>query len=168
MVEEEVVVDGTSIGAASEMRDPLPDVIGHLREDGNQIHMSQAALAEVANILGQKAALPLILDPAQCHPRNHPHLVVVAMKTAGVDQSATPFPQTDETAGGPGEVQTTVIEIDPLPAVIHRAHELPEETEDKDPSPAVFPRLLYGIGAREDIPLGRGQDLSLQVEPAVT
>lgn len=64
-------------------------------------------------------------------------------------------------AGGPGDtVQTTVIDIDPLPAVIHRAHVLPEETEgDKDPfRPAVYPRRLHGIGARDDILLYRGQD----------
>ncbi|KAF7117851.1 hypothetical protein CNMCM5793_007154 [Aspergillus hiratsukae] len=51
-------------------------------------------------------------------------------------------------------VQTTVIELDPFPAVIHRAHLLPEETEgDESLSlPAVRPvRLLPETGAEGKI-----------------
>lgn len=51
-----------------------------------------------------------------------------------VDQLAVPPHQTEEIARGRGDVVLiTVIEQDPYPAVILRAHVLPEETEDKDP-----------------------------------
>ena len=67
--------------------------------------------------------------------------------------------QTDVvTEGRRDTVQTTVIETDPLPAVIHHAHVLPEETEgDNDPT---SPHHLHAeIGAREDTPLYPGHDL---------
>lgn len=59
-------------------------------------------------------------------------------------------------------VQTTVIELDPFPAVIHRAHVLPEETEgDEDLSlPAVHPvRLLPETGAEGKTDPAPGQGL---------
>ena len=93
------------------------------------------------------------------------------MRTAdAAAHPAAPFLQTDGTAGGRGStVQTTVIEKDPLPAVIHHAHVLPEETEDNDPShPAASPRLPHvGIGAPEDTHQCRGLDLGLRIAPVV-
>ncbi|KAH2989426.1 hypothetical protein KXV25_009285 [Aspergillus fumigatus] len=59
---------------------------------------------------------------------------------------------------------TTVIELDPFPAVIHRAHVLPEETKgDEDLSlPAVHPvRLLPETGAEGKAAPTPGQGLGL-------
>lgn len=159
-----------STGADSEMHIPLPGVIVPLHEDANRILMSRADPVGAAAILGQKAVLSPPRDPDldQYHPLDHRHLVDVAMRTGDVAvQSATPFLPTGGIVGGQ-EVQTTVIEIDPLPAVIRRAHVLPEETEGRDPSPTVFPRLLRGIGVREDTPLCRGHDPGHRIALAVT
>lgn len=129
--------------------------------------MFRQARAGAADTLGHRAALLLTLhrDPDLCHLPGHRRLVAAAMKTGPVDetgvvaQSAALLLQTGVVAGGRGDtVQTTVIETDPLPAVIHRAHVLPEETEgDKDPS---RPHHQHAeIGAREDTPPYRGHDL---------
>lgn len=169
MAEVEAVEAELSTGAGSETHIPLPDVTVPLHEDANQIPMCRADPVEAAAILGQKAVLSPLRDlgPEQCRPLDRHHLAAVAMRTGAAVQSATPFLPTDGSTGGQEEVQTTVIEIDPLPAVIHRAHVLPDETEGKDPSPTVFPLLLRGIGVREDTPLCQGHDLGPWIAVAV-
>lgn len=128
--------------------------------------MFQQPRAEPAVTLGHQAALLLPLD-LNLHLFHRPgrRLVDAAMRTDTAVETVTAahlvvlFPPTDVIARGRGDtVQTTVIETDPLPAMIHRAHVLPEETEgDKDPT---RPHHLHAeIGAREDTPPYRGHGL---------
>jgi serine/arginine repetitive matrix protein 1 len=136
--------------------------------------MFRQARAGAADTLDRQAALllPLARDLDLCHLPGRRRLVAAATRTGTIDetvvvaQSAALFLQTGVVAGGRGDtVQTTVIETDPLPAVIHRAHVLPEETEgDKDPT---RPRHQHAeIGAREDIRC-RGHDPSPGLAPVV-
>jgi serine/arginine repetitive matrix protein 1 len=81
---------------------------------------------------GRRAPLPPALVP---FPHLDPHLVDAyqAETDTGINVAArrvAPSLQKEETTGDREDaVQTTVIELDPFPAVIHRAHVLPEETE---------------------------------------
>lgn len=158
------------------MRDLLPGASDRLLEGANQTPMFRLGLVEAVAgaTLGQKAALLHVhdRDPVP-HPHlDLPHLVAVTMKTVNaVVHPPIPFLRTDGTAGSRRDtVQITVIEKDPFPAVIHRAHVLPEETEeDNDPShPAASLRPPRGeVGAREDTPQCRGPDLGLRFAPVV-
>ncbi|GFF88266.1 hypothetical protein IFM53868_05437 [Aspergillus udagawae] len=81
---------------------------------------------------GRRAPLPPALVP---FPHLDPHLVDAYQTETdtGINVAArrvAPSLQKEETTGDREDaVQTTVIELDPFPAVIHRAHVLPEETE---------------------------------------
>ena len=99
-----------------------------LRPGGISILMSRPVLAEVAG--------PLNLPPTHDLLRDHHCLADEAMEV-GVELIATvdgptagQCPQIEGIGESEGDaVQTTVIELEPIPAAIHHAHVLPEETE---------------------------------------
>ncbi|KAJ5714836.1 uncharacterized protein N7483_012017 [Penicillium malachiteum] len=99
----------------------------------NSILTSHLAPTEVADQLG-----PLLdLDPPPA-PHLAPHHVA-AIKNDVIDPqivsvaaiTVDPLPPMHETAEKRDAIRTTVIDTDPLPAVNHPAHELPEETDGK-------------------------------------
>ncbi|KAF7163478.1 hypothetical protein CNMCM5623_008379 [Aspergillus felis] len=109
--------------------------------------------AGAVDLQGRPAPLPPALVP---FPHLGPRLVDAyqAETDTAINVAAprvAPSLQKEETTGDREDaVQTTVIELDPFPAVIHRAHVLPEETEGDEhlSLPAVHPgHLLPATGA---------------------
>lgn len=124
----------------------------------------------------------LVLPPRLGHHPLVANASQVGTETGVADRLAALYLQTG--TGSRGDVVLiTVIELDPFPAVIHRAHVLPEETDgDGDPFlPAVHPvHLLPGTGAEktliQDLVLGRvglmigapdGEDLRLTLHELI-
>ncbi|KAG2024762.1 hypothetical protein GB937_003461 [Aspergillus fischeri] len=122
-------------------------------QDENLILTFPQVRAGAVGLRDRPAPLPPALVP---FPHLDRHLVDAyqAETDTGINVAAPRvalFLQKEETTGDREDAaQTTVIELDPFPAVIHRAHVLPEETKgDEDLSlPAVHPiRLLPETGA---------------------
>ena len=118
------------------------------------------ALVEVAGLLDPQAALvraPYL--PLGHHRRLVDSAFLLTTDPDDVDRLAALCPRTVEIADGPGDaVLITVIVLDPLPAVNHHAHAVPEETDgDGDPFlPAVHHvHLSTEIGGEEEAPLDR-------------
>ncbi|KAF5864743.1 Serine/arginine repetitive matrix protein 1 [Aspergillus alliaceus] len=105
----------------------------------------------------------LVLPPRLGHHPRVANASQAGTETGVADRLAALYLQTG--TGSRGDVVLiTVIELDPFPAMIHRAHVLPEETDgDGDPFlPAVHPvHLLPGTGAEkiliQDLVLGRAR-----------
>lgn len=165
-VEIEISIDALGEIHGHRLGDGALVAIGNL-QGGNRTPMFQQPRAEPAVTLGHQAALflPLDLSLHLFHRPGRRRLVDATMRTGIAVETVIAahlvvlFRRTDVIARGRGDtVQATVIETDPLPAMIHRAHVLPEETEgDKDPT---RPHHLHAdIGAREDTPPYQGHDL---------
>lgn len=174
-VVEEVVEVEISIDAPLGIRDHPQDGGAHPAIESlqgeNQTCMFRQQGVAAAGGPDRQAALLLPHDPDLCRRPDHlpgdDAMMTAIDETAVAIQPVALFLRRDLIARGRGDtVQTTVTEIDPLPAVIHHAHVLPEETEgDKD---SIRPRHLRAeIGARDDTPLYRGHGLSPLLVPAV-
>lgn len=136
-----------------------------LDQDGSQTPMFRDVHTEAVDRLGHHPARYPVL-----RHRHARHLVEHAGTVVGV-RSAAPCRQTGVIIEGLREdvaVQTTVIDIDLLPAMIYRAHLLPDETdEDDDPfRRAVCRHRLYvEVAGGAATLLLQGQDLGRWLTP---
>ncbi|THC88400.1 hypothetical protein EYZ11_012150 [Aspergillus tanneri] len=144
--------------------DTVVTVFETFRLDGSSIRTSPQVPAEAVTLRDHQIALSLAL--ALDRLLHLGHLIDNAMQagtgTGAVDRGATPSPQTGGIAEGrEGAVRFTVIELDPIPAVIHRAHVVPEETEgDRDPFLSV-----HRVRGREDRRIGTRDEGDLRRIP---
>lgn len=102
----------------------------------NSILTSHLAPTEVAAQLGPHLALDLTLDPPPAPlpaPRHADTITADAIGLRIADAEATadhaPAPPAHETVMRRDAIRTTVIDTDPIHAVNHPAHEVPEETD---------------------------------------
>jgi hypothetical protein len=133
-----VVVTETTTGKVLGAPDPRRPGIGavtdivKLHPGGTSILMSHPIFAEVAGPPNPLPAHALLRGPSlgRLHLADKAVEVGVDLMTAVADPTADQCPPIDGIVESQGDaVRTTVIELDPIPAVIHRAHVLPEETE---------------------------------------
>lgn len=158
--EEAVVAVVETLIGVGRLRDNAAVTVFEVRlADESSIPTCPQALVEAVGHPVRPAALVL----APCLPRAHPHHVGAILATTGTDdvgRLAALSPRTAVIAGGPGDAALiTVIVQDPLPAVNHHAHVVPEETDgDGDPFlPAVHRvHLSTGIDARGEVLQHRG------------
>ncbi|RHZ65322.1 PWI domain-containing protein [Aspergillus thermomutatus] len=165
-----VVEAETSIDGHTETIDRHPgdeaasDFVTHPQDESLILTFPQVRVGAVG-LQDRRAPLAPALVP---FPHLDPHLVDASQAETDTEINvAAPrvalFLQTEETRGNREDaVQTTVIELDPFPAVIHRAHVLPEEIEgDEDLSlPTVHPvHLLPETGAEGKTGRARGRGL---------
>lgn len=127
-------IDGDRVHLATEAG--IDTVNPHLV--ANSILTSHLAPTEVAAQLDHL----LVLDPP---PAPLPVLPlvdtvmtdVIGLQSAAAELTVDPPPPNPETTEKGDAIRTTVIDTDPIPAVIHHAHEVPEETNgDAAQSPA--------------------------------
>lgn len=144
-------------------------VFGDLDQDGSRTRMFQRVPVEAVDLPDHPLAQFLVLR----RRRDRRRLVERAMEVeigpetdVGV-QSAAQCRLIGVITRSLGDtVQTTVIDVDPLPAVIHHAHLLPDETdEDNDPFPLAvchhLPQTTEIIVDGGTLLLSQGQDLDL-------
>lgn len=133
-----VVVAETTTGKALETPDPRLPGIGavtdtvNLRPGGTSILMSHPALAEVADPPNPLPTHALLRGPSlgRLRPVDKAVEVGIDLLTAVAVPTADQCPPIDGIVESQGDaVRITVIELDPIPAVIHHAHVLPGETE---------------------------------------